>query len=150
MDQRQRIVNLHAWQAAHPGDPFFPEEFASEIRHFTDRRPDRCGGRGLAGEFAERVRSGKDLVRVSEHALPAEVTDLVHDFGWTGPAVGQIAAVKDQIGSYIPKILQNRFESRSISVDVGQDRDTQSANDLPSYRLRLINRREPGSSPEQP
>ena len=84
--------------------------------------------------------SESGLVKISSvfpsTPMPAEITDLVHDFGRTGPAVGQIAAVKHQIGRHIPEVLQNRFERRSISVDIGQDRDYAIANDLPSYRLR--------------
>ena len=104
-----------------------------------------AGAVRLAGEFAEQVRSGKDLVRVSEHALPAEVAELVHDFGRTGSAVGQIAAVKRHIGSHIPNILQNRFETPFVPVDVGQDRNTQSADDSALLSAPITpNRREPG------
>jgi len=88
------------------------------LKAFGDSRRELYGSPNRREEGQTRRASGKDLVRVSEHALPAEVTDLVHDFGRTGSAVGQIAAVKHQIGSHIPKILQNRFKRRSVPVDV--------------------------------
>ena len=65
----------------------------------------------MTRKFIQRLRSCMHLVRISQYARPTQIPDLVHNFRWVRPAVGQIAAMEDQIGSVIPQVPQDSLQA---------------------------------------
>ena len=124
MHQRHRTMNLHARQAAQPGDPLFSQRFdgvAAAISPIAAK-----SGCSLGDCFANSHSdsgSKKHFIRIADHALPAEIANAVHNLRGTCAAVSQIAAVKDQVGRGLPQIRQNGLKRGSVAVDVGNDCD---------------------------
>jgi hypothetical protein len=77
----------------------------------------------LTGELGQRLRSEKHFIGIAEYAWPAEIADLIDNPGGARSALGQIAAVHNQVGGGLPQILQDCLEGGAIAVNVGNDRD---------------------------
>jgi len=77
----------------------------------------------LPGEFSERLGASKHFIGVAHYTAPAKLADSIDNFGWTRTAVGQVAAVEDEVGRDLPEVGLHRFERGPIAVDVGKYRD---------------------------
>jgi len=74
-------------------------------------------------ELVQRIGPKEHFVGISNHALPAEIANLIHNLRGTRTPISQIPAVKNQIGRRLPQIRQDRLKRRSIAVDVRYDCD---------------------------
>jgi len=64
------------------------------------------------------------LIGVANNPRPSKIANAIDDFGGAGSCIGQVAAMKNQIGSGLAQIGQDCFESGTVAVDVGEDGDT--------------------------
>ena len=126
MHQRHRTMNLHARQAAQPGEPLFSQRFTGRRGHLLDRGEKGLQLRRLARKLRQRLGPEKHFIRIADHALPAEIANAIHNLGGTRSAVSQIAAVEDQVGRGLPQIRQDCLKRGSVAVDVGYDCDAHS------------------------
>jgi hypothetical protein len=80
----------------------------------------------LARELFERLGTKKHFIRIARHAPPAQAADAIRNLRGMRAAIGEIAAVEDQVGRCLAQIRQNCFEGREIAVNVGYDGDAHS------------------------
>ena len=116
-------MNLDARQAAQPGEPLFAQRRTSRRRHLLDHGEEGLQLGRLLRKLPQGLGAKKHFIGVANHALPAEVANAIHNVLGTCAGVGQIAAVKDQIGRGLPQIRQDRLKRGAVAVDVGYDGD---------------------------
>src|SRR5579872_1057139 len=87
----------------------------------------------MVGERLEGLGQWQHFVHVAHHSLPAKIADAVHNLRWTSATVGQIAAVKNQVGRSLSQVGEDSFEGGQISMDVGYDGDAHRNGVRPPY-----------------
>jgi hypothetical protein len=55
---------------------------------------------------------------------------LVEDFDGTGARVGEVSAVKDEVGGLVADVGEDGFERGAVAVDVGEDGDAHETQSL--------------------
>jgi hypothetical protein len=123
VDQRHGLLNLNARQTAQPFDSLFAQQGASCVSHLANRGPKRGRSQRLARKFLQRLGPEKHFIRVTDHALPAEIANAVDNLDGARTGVREITAVENQVGRGLLEIGQDCLECGSVSVDVGEDCD---------------------------
>src|SRR5260370_29928681 len=124
-------MNLNARQATQPGDPFFSERGAGRNPHLLNRCKKWLQLGRLLGKFRQRLGAEKHFVRIANHALPAEVANVIHNLRGTCSSVREIAAMEDQVGSGLTQIRQDCLKRGSVEAvlaDLRQDRKSTRLN----------------------
>ena len=63
------------------------------------------------------------LVGIAKDAIPAKITNVIHNFRWARSAICKIPAMQNEIRLCLLKICENRFECGSVPVNIGHDCD---------------------------
>src|SRR5438552_9283518 len=66
--QRDRVMNVHAWEAAKPREAPVSQGVARPGRHLADRGEEMLQLGRLTGELVERLRPEKHFVGVADYA----------------------------------------------------------------------------------
>ena len=77
--------------------------------------------RRAAGKLQQRFGRDQHFIRIAGHAWPAEIANTINNFHRACSAVGQIAAVEDQIGRGLPQVREHGLKCREVAVNVRYD-----------------------------
>ena len=111
-------------RASQPREPLLSQRCTRRRADLTNRRPKRRRRFRLAREILQRLGPRQHLIRIADHALPAEIANAIYNLHRTRSAVGQVPSVENQIGRSLPQVRQHRLKRSEVAVDVRYDRDT--------------------------
>jgi hypothetical protein len=119
MYQRQWALNLNMRQRAEPGDSLFSQHGTGPGGCLANRCPKGRWCRRLTCKLLQRYGSKQHFIRVARHAAPSQVAYAIDNVRRARACIREITAVENQVGRGLFQILQDRFESRSIPMNVG-------------------------------
>lgn len=78
-------------------------------------------------KFLQRFRRREHCICIAHHALPSEITNLVHHLSRARSSIGQIAAVKNQVRRDPAQVRQHRLKCGPVAVNIGYNGNAQAA-----------------------
>ena len=116
-------LGMSQWKCFKPSQAIGAELVACPCGHFLDLVEHVAELGQVGGELLQGLPAEEHFVGVTVDAGPVEVPDLVENFGRVSAGVGEVSALKDEVGGGFTQVCEDGFEGGEIAVDVRNNCD---------------------------